>query len=174
MAGLSVYLINSLLKVLSGHESRRVETKLKGAVVQTLALSWISSPALKLRKYFSHFREGFFMSLGKAEWMSQNQLQCQLSFLPYQVQLETVWLHSLQRHHMWCIFLNWDRKIFESKKQRLRSVLVNVHVTMAAGQVVGGYNVGARSSDTSTVPPWQRLFQFLILVISPAFSAPHA
>lgn len=92
------------------------------------------------------------MSLGKAEWMSQNQLQCQLSFLPYQVQLETVRLYSLQRHRMRCIFLNWGRKTFEHKKQKLRSVLVNVHVTMAAGQVVG-YTVGARSSETSLVLP---------------------
>lgn len=30
------------------------------------------------------------MSLGKVEWMSQNQLQHQLSFVPCQVQLEAV------------------------------------------------------------------------------------
>lgn len=30
------------------------------------------------------------MSLGKGNWMSHNHLQHQLSFLPYQVQLETV------------------------------------------------------------------------------------
>lgn len=75
-----------------------------------------------LHKYFSHFGEGFFMSLGKGEWMSHNQLQPQLSFLPYQVQLKTVWLYSLQGHHICSIVLNWGRQTFEHKKQRLRSV----------------------------------------------------
>lgn len=126
MAGLSIYLINSLLKVLSGHGPRRVDTKLKEAVVQTQKLHGFLLQHWNLHKYFSHFREGFFMSLGKGNWMSHNHLQHQLSFLPYQVQLETVWLSSLQGHHIGCIFLNWGRKTFEHKKQRLKSVLINV------------------------------------------------
>lgn len=126
MAGLSIYLINSLWKFYrdTGQGEWRQNSR------RLLYRHWHPHRFLlqhwNLHKYFCRFGEDFFMSLGKGDWMSHNQLQHQLNFLSCQVQLEIVWLYSLQGHHIWCIFLNWGRKTFEHQKQRLRSVLINV------------------------------------------------
>lgn len=90
MAGLHIYLINSLLKVLAEHRSRRVKTKLEGLLYRNCHPHRFLLQRESMRKYFSCFREGFCMSLGKGERVSCDQLQPQLSFLPCQAQLKSV------------------------------------------------------------------------------------